>query len=258
MVMTAENRAALADRLARLQVKGLGLVVERPVVSLGCPLLDAALPAGGLRRGAVHEVLGPDGTGDHRGDAAAVGFGAFVLGRIMQSDQNDHPAVWCMNRRVQYWGTSLLGQAYAPGLWRFGVAVDRLLFLYCNNDRDVLWAAEEAVRSSAASTVVAELDSLDSIATRRLQLAAETSGTTVLALRAGGLTGSGSFPDSRWCLTAWPRQAADTVCWRADLLRCRGGTAGQAWILQWHLAGLQAMEMPTAGNARAQAQGLQA
>lgn len=253
MVTMASNRVELARRLAALRAaiddrKNAGGAVA--AVTPVCPSLDAALPGGGLRRGAVHEILGPEPAGerqsddwrntDRRGDAAAMGFAAVLLGRILHADPAARPAVWCLNRHRQHQGGPLPGQPYPPGLSRFGIAVERLLFLHCQGDGDAVWATEEAVRSTAAAAVVAELDRLKPFAARRLQLAAEAAGTTVMILRPGDEPGTASFADTCWRLQAMPALTVGQNQWHATLLRCRGGNGGRAWLLRWQNARLQA------------------
>ncbi|MCA8927525.1 MAG: hypothetical protein KDC18_05595 [Alphaproteobacteria bacterium] len=204
------------------------------------PSLDSALPEGGLRRGAVHEILGPGR--DRRGDGAAAAFAAVLLGRLMQTDPARRPAVWCSNRRVALRQADLAGRPYPLGLAGFGVAVDRLLFVESASDGEALWATEETARSAAAAVLVVELGRLPAVAARRLQLAAEASNTAVLALRSASDGVGNGFVHSRWQLQTVPATAsvsAGECRWRLDLLRCRGswgirGGGGRAsWLLRW-------------------------
>jgi|GEM_PF-3198156 len=241
MAMTAELRAALIQRLAALAADHSPRPsdAEPGIIDLDCPAVDRVLPAGGLRLAALHEIFGPLPAGDRRGDGAAMAFAACLLGRAMQQDAVLRPAVWCLNRHVQHQKGPFSGLPYAPGLPAFGVAVERLLFLDCPGDSDTVWAAEEALRSKAAVAVVAELDRLEPLAARRLQLAAEAAGTAVLALRAGDAAGASGFAESRWRLQALPAAAGGgggsgrPVGWRAELLRCRGLGSRPVWYLRW-------------------------
>ena len=191
MTMTAETHRIGLRRLAELGPAMRGLTTTaagladaaaaRTLVTFDSPSLDSALPEGGLRRGAVHEILGPGR--DRRGDGAAAAFAAVLLGRLMQTDPARRPAVWCSNRRVALRQADLAGRPYPLGLAGFGVAVDRLLFVESASDGEALWATEETARSAAAAVLVVELGRLPAVAARRLQLAAEASNTAVLALR---------------------------------------------------------------------------
>jgi protein ImuA len=81
-------------------------------------------------------------------------------------------------------------------------------------------------------------------ASRRLQLAAETGGTTGLVLRRGAEDGalSPSAVFSRWRAGSLPMLAASSgsaegARWRLELLRCRGGIGDadgdKVWIVDW-------------------------
>ncbi len=262
MPITAPNREALARRIEQLERTGGRRNATMTTVPLQCPAIDSVLPDGGLRTGAVHEVLGPvisDGhTGDkkvgqpqdQRGDGAVMGFACVVLARLMQAPGADAgPVVWCMNRRLRHRHGLLSGQVYAPGLHSFGIAMQRLLFVYGGNDEETLWATEEALRSAAVGVVVAELFDLHSLAARRLQLAAEASATTVLALRPGHAGAAGGFVETRWraaSLTDGSNATAAATAaafghWRIELLRARRRPAGGRWSVRWQDRQLEAV-----------------
>ena len=68
----------LREKIARLEAGGPANAAGRHVaVTLGLPAVEAALPDGGLRRGAVHELLFP-----HAADGAATALALRVLGRL--------------------------------------------------------------------------------------------------------------------------------------------------------------------------------
>ena len=72
---------------------------------------------------------------------------------------------------------------FAPGLAQAGLTPERLLYAECRNDAEVLAVMEEGVRHGGLAAVVGEVGRADMAATRRLQLAAEESGTPALLLR---------------------------------------------------------------------------
>nr|WP_255635638.1 hypothetical protein [Azospirillum sp. 412522] len=144
---------------------------------------------------------------------------------------------------------------YAPGLAAYGLTPDRLVAVRAGRAVDALWVMEEALRSSALSAVLGELEGLDLTASRRLQLAAESSGVTgfLLDLSAGGPVRrkSGrvdglSAAVTRWRLDAAPSldeedaasrpvgalRSLGTPRWSVALERCRSGRQGH-WTLAW-------------------------
>jgi hypothetical protein len=67
--------ATLRDRIRRLEQPA-----RHGVLPFGVAALDAALPQGGLARGAMHEILGAGA--DEEDGAAAAGFAAGILARL--------------------------------------------------------------------------------------------------------------------------------------------------------------------------------
>ncbi len=103
------------------------------------------------------------------------------------------------------------------------------------DDRDVLWAMEEALGHPGVAAVIGEVTALARRPGRRLQLAAETSGVPALVLHRPRLAPSGRIPPSsaatRWRVAALPGDGMSTR-WRVELLRCRGGKPGD-FMMEW-------------------------
>ncbi len=197
---------ALREEIRRIEIPGEAGAACLP---LGIPEIDGALPGGGLRAGCVHEI---------GGDEAATGFCAVLLARA------GGPLLWLAR------GNDL----YLPGLVRYGIEPGRLLVASRLRRRaDMLWAMEEALRCRALRGVVAELDTLDRAASRRLMLAAEGSGVPGLVLwPEAGAGGAGRVrvptADSRWRVTTVP--GTGLTRWRVEVVHCRGGRPG-CWVV---------------------------
>ena len=216
------HAALLADLRERIRRLEQPTPRARAVLPFGVAALDAHLPEGGLRIGALHEVAG--GGADAVPGAAAALFAAGVLARLVG------PVLWC--------GTA--GDLYAPGLSLAGLASARVLHVAAADEKSVLLVMEEGLRARGLAAVVGELARLPMTASRRLHLAAETSGTLALALRRrregqaedAGLTAA----VTRWRITPLP--SAPLPCpgigrarWQVELLRCRGGEAAN-WTME--------------------------
>src|SRR5690606_33522627 len=98
-------------------------------------------------------------------------------------------------------------------------------------------AGVDALRCNELGVVVIELwgdpPALDLTASRRLALAAETSGVSALLLRMGAAAGP-SAARTRWQVSAAPSvplaaNAPGYPGWNIELLRQRGGPAGGPW-----------------------------
>ena len=247
--------ACLRARIAALEGIG-GNAAQARAVPLGVPEIDRALPWGGLARAGLHEIIGGRGNGGDAG--AADGFAAVLLARLASpsTPAQSAPAQPRPSQRVIWvrkMDDSDTAPLYLPGLAAFGLDPARLLVVRARNDAEVLWALEEGARSPALAAILGEVRAADFTASRRLQLAAASSGVCVLLRRAYSPTspGGGDAPASA-ALTRWRASPApggieplasnigdgigsDIVGlarWRIALIRCRGGRPGE-WLLEW-------------------------
>lgn len=203
----------LRERIARVERSGRA---PRAALPFGVPAIDRHLPDGGLAGGSLHEVApsGPEPT-----HAAAAGL--FVGGILARAGGT---VLWCLRSR----------DLFAPALSGVGLTPDRLLFVETHGEGDagVLPVMEEGLRHRGLAGVVGEIARLSLAQARRLQLAAEDSGTLALTLRrwsAAGMTDP-TAARTRWRLTALPSAPAPGAGrgvgrprWRLELVRCRGG-----------------------------------
>jgi len=158
------QRAAVEDlrrRVERLAAPRRG----REALPFGIEEIDRALPGGGLAVGALHEVAG-GGDGAVHGAAAAL-FAAGVAARTRGK------VLWCFTR----------ADLFAPSLTQVGLSAARVIYVECGDDKTVLACFEEGLRHQGLGAVVAEVARLSMTASRRLQLAAETSGAIGIAIR---------------------------------------------------------------------------
>ena len=203
---------------------------RRAVLPFGLPCLDRRLPEGGLPLGALHEIA-PGGPALEHG-AAAILFAAGVLGRLKG------PVLWCLASR----------DLFAPALARAGLHPDRVIYAETWRDADLLPLMEEGVRSPALAGVVGEVSRLSLVASRRLLLAAETSGRLAIVIRRwrghpsdgiGRAGEGGTACVTRWQVSALPSEELATpgigrARWLVELTRCRGAPTG-ADLCRWTL-----------------------
>ncbi len=178
--------------------------------------LDSRLPGGGLALGAWHEVAGG---GDDAVNGAAValftaGIAARTRGKVL----------WCVARR----------DLFAPALSQAGLKPDRVIYLDTGDEKTILACFEECLRHRGLGAAVAEVVRLPMTASRRLQLAAEESGTIGIALRRWRRQaevsdyGHPSAATTRWRIsvlpaTSLPVPGVGRPRWRVELMRCRAG-----------------------------------
>lgn len=181
------------------------------------PVADAVdrwMPHSGLPAGCIHEVKGA-------GLASALAFSSILSARIAGEQGN---IVYIASDR----------SLHPLGLLPYGMKLNQLLFVSVRRSQDLAWAGMEALRCPQVSAVMTILDGLDLTASRRLQLAAESSGATGFLL---GHTTSAPIasPITRWKVSSTvgkPGQRFDEPAWTLDLLYCRGGRPG-SWGIEW-------------------------
>jgi protein ImuA len=193
---------------------------------LGEPL-DAML-GGGLAKARLHEIW-PATPADV---PSATGFALLLA--LKASGPKD-VIVWIgqEDRRI--------GALYPPGLAELGIDPARLLFVTAPDEKALLRAAGDVVRSSAvAATVIAPAGPapmLDLTASRRLTLFAERSGSTAFLLRAADPRAP-SAATTRWQVAAAPSRALEAnapghTAFTLDLMRQRGGAPSHGWQMEW-------------------------
>ncbi len=202
----AQGCAALRERLRGLLARAAPSSPSG-VVPLA-PGIDAALPGGGLARGAIHEILAAE-------PGASTAFCGHVLGRC------GGPVAWIIPE-----AEAADDLPWPPGLARLGLAPEALILLAAKG-RDALWAAEQALRCPALAAVAAVLPGLGLAAARRLQLAAEAGGTLGLLLRPDTDRPGPTASRTRWHVAPLPGEGGAThrlgaPRWRLSLLLVRG------------------------------------
>jgi protein ImuA len=206
--VTRSGIEELRERIRRLE----GAAARRRLVlPFGLKAIDRHLPEGGLALGALHEVAG-GGHGAINGAAAALftaGVAARTRGKVL----------WCVMR---------------PDLAQAGLVPDRVIYVEAGDEKSVLICFEEGLRHGGLGAVVAEVARLSMTASRRLQLAAEGSGTIGLAIRRwrrpaeAADFGQPTASVTRWRVSAVPATplpvpGVGRARWQVELIRCRAG-----------------------------------
>ena len=216
--------------------------LERSLVSLNAPAasrtsslrplghkgLDEAL-GGGLPTGQLHEIFALEAVDT----ACATGFGAMLA---LCLGGPDAPVFWLREEKRHQ-----QAPLHAPGLAEIGLDPGRLVVGLLPDMLSLLRSGVDVLRCPAVGALVLEVwDNpalLDLTASRRLLLAAETSGVTPLLLRIGA-NPVPSAARTRWavrpvasCLADAEAPGFPTI--DLTLLRRRGGAAGMNWQVEW-------------------------
>ncbi|MFT8775134.1 MAG: ImuA family protein [Gluconacetobacter liquefaciens] len=204
---------ALRDQIRRLE----GSATRRRVVlPFGIRDIDRRLPGGGLPLGALHEVAG--GGNDALHSAAAGQFAAGIAARTKGK------VLWIVTRQ----------DLFAPALKQVGLGGSRVIYVEAGADQDVLACFEEGLRHGGLGAVVAEVARLSMTTSRRLQLAAETSGALGIAVRRwrrqteAADFGQPTASVTRWRISVLPSESLPVpgvgrARWLLELIRARAG-----------------------------------
>ena len=210
---THPQLATLRARIARIESGGKR---ARGVLPFGIEVVDRKVPGGGLQLGALHEVAG-GGNGAVHGAAATLftaGIAARTPGQVL----------WCVTR----------ADLFAPSLAQAGLHPDRVIYAEVGDEKAVLTCMEEGLRHGGLSAVVGEVARLPMVASRRLQLCAEGSGTIALAVRRwrrmpdAADFGQPTASVTRWRITPLPSEplpvpGVGRARWLVELIRARAG-----------------------------------
>jgi protein ImuA len=222
------NRAAIVAELRRLlpRLESVGTTRALP---FGLPDLDVHLPQGGLTVGALHEVA-PQQHGD---TPAAFGFLAALMTRFMaRLAPATRPVLLIAAAQV----FAEHGRPHGHGLQHLGLDPARLILVETRNEKQALWAMEEALRAGVPAAVGGVAARLDLKGSQRLQLAAGEAGLPLLLLRPVASTEDASAASTRWRIGA-AEAARDRfglvthTRWNVRLERCRNGRPGD-WLVE--------------------------
>nr|WP_245198824.1 damage-inducible protein [Jiella mangrovi] len=201
---------------ARIDTIGSGRKRAKSALAFGVEALDERLPEGGLARGVLHEIAGGGRNGGD-GPAAslfAAGIAARTKGKVL----------WCLSRP----------DLFAPALAQVGLAPDRVIYVEGRDDKTVLACMEEGLAHGGPAVVVGETARLSMTASRRLNLAAEKTGSLAILVRRWSRPqeaedfGRPTAAATRWRISALPAaplpvQGVGRSRWRVELIRSRGG-----------------------------------
>ncbi|WP_018900711.1 ImuA family protein [Rhizobium sp. 2MFCol3.1] len=218
--MSAAREIAIAELRERISSIEGGVAKKGGCLPFGVPEIDAVLPGGGLAYGALHEFAG-GGSGTVDGAAAAL-FAAGVAARTKGK------IVWCLTRP----------DLFMPALAQAGLHPDRVIFVEAGREEDVLASMEEALSYGRLGAVVGELVRLPMVSSRRLQLAAEKSGTLGIAVRRwrrqteANDFGQPTASVTRWRVSALPSEplpvpGVGRARWLLELMRSRAGECAE-------------------------------
>lgn len=219
MIMVPAERSLESDTAAvvgSLRAQLQRLEARRPShdswpISSGCRGLDQLLPGGGFARGSLIECLG---NGPHAGGASTV---ALILARQAALEGG---AIVVLDH--QHW-------FYPPGAAVLGIDLEEVVVVRAHNQRDRIWALDQALRCLAVAAVWAPLEQIEEHDFRRLQLAAEEGGGLGLLVRSHQVRHQPSWSDIQLLIEPRAVGAEQVRTGRRlqiAVTRCRQGQVG--------------------------------
>jgi len=193
----------------------------------GLQALDALLPNGGFRFGAVHEVLSDPADGWSMFFAVILAQGALKarLNRLTSICHKEPSAqamlVWSDRYRL----------LYPPALVSLGIDLNRLILLRPADRTQEITALGECLRCRGVCAVVGHPGAMSPIEARRLQLAAEQGQGAGIFLRHYPSETQHYAAATRWLVRPLPGERL-IQRWEIRLLHGHGGRAGERVVLE--------------------------
>lgn len=214
-----------ANIIAQLQkdilpLQGCRLATGDIGFDAGLGFIKHAFPNASFPLGAIHEFF----CGGTEDVAATSGFIAGILSEIMKIGG---VTIWISSSQM----------IFPPALKSFGIEPDKIIFIFLNKEKEIMWTMQEALKCEGLAAVIAETPELSFTASRRLQLAVEQSRVTGFIIRRNPKNLATA------CVTRWkisPLPCDDDIDlpgvgfsrWNVELLKVRNGTPGK-WQLEW-------------------------
>lgn len=198
-----------------LSMQGYKAISKSQHNTSGLDLFAPAFPNHTFPLQGIHEFIC-----ENREQAAAgIGFISGILSALMKDGS---PCIWISASR----------KFFPPAAKRFSLNAASIIFIDLQNEKELLWATEEALKCEGLAAVVSEIPDLNFATSRRFQLVIEKSKVTALFLRENPRTLSNTTCLARWKISPLPSILPEGMpgvgqpSWKAELLKVRNGQGG--------------------------------
>jgi len=234
--------ASKSDIIAQLQrdilpLQGVRTTLKNNVLDDGLGVIKNAFPHASFPLGVIHEFI----AANPEDITASCGFVSGILASLMRSNG---AIIWISASR----------NIFPPALQSFGIAPDKIIFIDLQNDKQVWWAMEEALKCKGLCAVIGETQELNFTASRRLQLAVEQSKVTGFVICKNPRSINTTACVTRWQISSIYSELEEGMPgvgfprWNVELLKVRNGTPGQ-WQVEFsagrfrHISGTVAIPL---------------
>jgi len=207
----------LRERIDAIQT---GEAAHTPTIATGWRTVDKALPGGGLRRGMIHEWFGIEASTPDTSENAPSARREWIPPLLILAHLADRATT--INGQAERGWCVWIGARIWPAPHAIANALPRTLLVDPSTAADRLWAIDACLRCPGL-VVIADGSALDTAATRRLQLAAESAGAISIIARPPHEIGCLSAAATRWRVAhATTGHADGAQRWKVKLFRCKG------------------------------------
>jgi protein ImuA len=218
--MTA-TKADIITQLQRdiLPLQGFVMSLKNAAIDARLGVIRNAFPNASFPVGAIHEFVFSEAVD-------FVATGGFVGGILAPLMQSGNAAVWI----------SCGALVFPPALQSFGIPPEKIIFIQLKNEKQILWAMEEALKCTGIAGVIGDMQDLSFTNSRRLQLAVEQSQVTGFVFRRNPRNLTTTACVTRWKISSLPSELEDDMPgvgfprWNVELLKVRNGMPGK-----WHI-----------------------
>lgn len=153
--------------------RGAGHIIQN-----GCEAIDSLLPEGGYPQGSLVQWLSSGGLGAE-----------YLSLRVAQQACQAGGALVIADPQKQF---------FPPAAAAMGLKLDNLILLQPENEKELWWGIDQALRCSAVAAVWGWLDVIEERQFRRFQLSAESSGALGLFLQPYVAARKPSWAEVQW------------------------------------------------------------
>ena len=206
-----------------LPLQGLKKLRTDHEVRIDCKAIEHAFPNATFPIGCTHEFI----SRSIQDNAATNGFITALLGKFL-----------CLGGVCLWISTSRT--IFPLSMTAFNIQPEQFIFIDVKNEREVLYATEEALKCHSLTTVIADIKNISFKESRRFQLAAEQSRVTGFIIRQQPRVLNTIASVSRWCVTSVPSVLEDGMPgvgfprWKVELLKVRNGSPVNM-VIEWSL-----------------------
>lgn len=212
----------IIERLQKqiLELEGFKLKPAYHQDKIGLEIIEKSFPNHVFPIGAIHEFL--CGTAEQMASSVA-----FISGLLAKLHTPTAIYVWISKQR----------QLFPAGLKNFGIQPHQIIFINLAQQKDILWATEEALKCKSVSGVMSELHTLTFAQSQRLQLTVEKSKVTSFILRTQTDSVNATSCAARWQINALSSNNPEGLPgvgfpkWQVDLLKIRNGNPNSCTVV---------------------------